>query len=236
MIFKCISTGSIGNCYVLDDGKDIILLDAGIPMKNIKIGINFEVSRLKAAFFSHGHSDHSYSVKDLENMGKVVIKPYEVPIFETVKIGNFSVKAFELTDLEGNPTHTNADGSPCRVFGYHITHPDIGKMIYITDTQFIKYQFKNIDTVLLGVNYSTEMFAEDEDDGKKYHVIGGHLDINTAKEFIKVTDNNSNLANVFLCHLSASNSDKDTFRNEIQEVTSAVVRIMKKGDVFGWAN
>ena len=44
MRIKCIGTGSNGNCYSLTDNNgNILLLDAGLPINEIKIGIDFKV-------------------------------------------------------------------------------------------------------------------------------------------------------------------------------------------------
>ena len=52
----CIGTGSSGNCYTLqgNDGK-LLLLDAGLSIKDIKIGINFNVSSIVGSVITHGH-------------------------------------------------------------------------------------------------------------------------------------------------------------------------------------
>lgn len=53
---KVLSSGSqTGNCISLDDGNEILLLDVGIPIKKIKEGINFDVSRLVGAIVTHEH-------------------------------------------------------------------------------------------------------------------------------------------------------------------------------------
>lgn len=52
----CIATGSSGNCYALQDNSGkILLLDAGISIKDIKIGINFKVSNIVGSVITHGH-------------------------------------------------------------------------------------------------------------------------------------------------------------------------------------
>lgn len=52
---KVLGTGSSGNCYLLEcDGKTLIL-DAGISVKDIKIGLNFNISGVSGVFISHSH-------------------------------------------------------------------------------------------------------------------------------------------------------------------------------------
>lgn len=56
MIVKCLATGSSGNCHALiNKSGDILLLDCGIPIKDIKIGIDFQVSKIVGCLVTHSH-------------------------------------------------------------------------------------------------------------------------------------------------------------------------------------
>ena len=56
MNVKCLGTGSKGNAYALSDSEgNILLLDCGIPIKEIKIGINFQVSKVVGCLVTHSH-------------------------------------------------------------------------------------------------------------------------------------------------------------------------------------
>lgn len=164
-------------------------------------------------------------------MGIDVLTPFEQKS-DLKRFGDFVVQNFELTDLDGNPTHTNGDGSPCRCFGYLISHREFGRLLYITDTQLIKYRFKSINHVLLGVNYSMDdLKISDEDATKKIHCYGGHLSVEAGKEFIRITSENCPmLQNVMLCHLSGSNADSEYFISQFSEVANkANVCVMHRG-------
>lgn len=50
-----IATGSSGNSYALQFNDEILLLDAGIPFKQIKKGIDYQISNVVAAVISHKH-------------------------------------------------------------------------------------------------------------------------------------------------------------------------------------
>lgn len=44
MKLKCIATGSTGNCYLLtSDSGETLILDCGIPIKEIKKGLNWNI-------------------------------------------------------------------------------------------------------------------------------------------------------------------------------------------------
>lgn len=69
MKLKCLGSGSSGNCYLLTaDNGETLLLDAGLPIMDIKRGLNWDVKCVVGAICTHAHKDHSLSVSDLEHM------------------------------------------------------------------------------------------------------------------------------------------------------------------------
>ena len=92
-------------------------------------------------------SDHSKSANDFKKMGLPVFKPYEDK--KPMTLGGFKVCTIPMTDLQGNWMHTNADGSECPCYGFLIEHSELGRMLYITDTELIKWKFRDINHILL---------------------------------------------------------------------------------------
>lgn len=216
MKLKCIATGSTGNCYTLtSDSGETLILDCGIPIKAIKKGLDWNVKDVVGVLCTHQHSDHNKSLKDFINMGIPVFAPYLS--LESMKMETeFNIRMFDLTTIDGNWTHTNADGTPCPIYGFLITHKEMGRMLYITDCEVIKWKFKDINHILLGVNYDKGLV--DTDNPKANHVFRGHLSVDTACDFVKANDSDS-LQNVIMCHLSSENADKDSF---IEKMKNAV--------------
>lgn len=215
MILRTIATGSSGNCYALiADNGEILLLDVGVPEKAIKKGIDWKISNISGAVCSHVHKDHSLSVDKLESMGIRVFAPYRGDCAVLIK-SPWKIYTFDLTDLNGKWMHTNGDGSECICYGFMIDHPEMGRMIYVTDTELIKYRFKNINHILLGVNYDKDLISGD--DAKLNHVVRGHMSIDTACDFVKANYSDG-LQNVIMCHLSAENADKDKFIEQMKKV------------------
>ncbi len=179
---------------------------------------------------SHPPLDHSKSLNDFNSMGIPVFAPYEKfePHFYTKIYGEFEVKDFPLTTTDNSWTHTNADGSECPCYGFLITHPEMGRMIYATDTELIKWRFKGINHILLGVNYDKNLIGN-EDSAKVNHVYRGHMSIDTACDFVKA-NNSKDLQNVIMCHLSKNNADKDLFVGKMKStVPNANVDVAEPG-------
>ena len=217
MILRCVSSGSSGNCYILTCNNEKLILDCGMPIKAIKQGLDFDLQGIQGILCTHKHLDHSLSVDDFKKMGFDVWQPY-IDEKKTKKklFGSFNVSCFDLTDLQGNWMHTNADGTECPCYGFLIEHSELGRMLYITDTELIKWRFKDINHILLGTNYDKNLI-ENENQSKKNHVFRGHLSIDTACDFVKA-NNSDALQNVIMCHLSSENADKDLFIEKMKKI------------------
>lgn len=55
MKIATLSSGSHGNCYLLESNGEILILDCGIPMKDIKIGLDFDLRRVSGVLVTHSH-------------------------------------------------------------------------------------------------------------------------------------------------------------------------------------
>jgi hypothetical protein len=90
-------------------------------------------------------------------MGIPVYGPYLTPHIAhntTFRKSRFVVQGFELTTVDGRWTHTNADGTECPCYGFLITHKEMGKLLYITDTELsaffgIYYCFKKSNFLVM---------------------------------------------------------------------------------------
>jgi len=52
---RVLASGSSGNCIYLSGGKSNLLLEAGIPFKQIQRSLNFKTSDLAGVLVSHEH-------------------------------------------------------------------------------------------------------------------------------------------------------------------------------------
>lgn len=133
------------------------------------------------------------------------------------KVGNFKVIPFENVH-------------DCTCLGYYITHEEMGKLLFVTDTEYVKKNFKNVglNHILCECNYSQAMVDENYERGIRNRVLQTHMELQTCKEFLRV-NNSTSLRNVVLCHLSENNGNPDEFKKSIEAVVDCGVRIAKKG-------
>lgn len=206
LILKTLATGSSGNCYLLSTENETLILDCGIPIKEIKKGLNFDLSNVVGCVVTHNHKDHSLSVKDIENIG---IKIYEPFVFRK-SFGGFKVHSFEVPH----------DNEPC--FGYLITCPDGQKVLYATDFEYIKYNFQKIgiDHIIIECNYQNEYVNRDLPNFE--HKIKGHCSLDTCKKFIEVNATDR-LKTVLLVHMGVETCNAEECVSEIKKVVKSGV-------------
>lgn len=154
-------------------------------------------------------------------MGIPVFSPYKSKDPMSFKDGSqVKVQAFDLTDKNGKFMHTNNDGSECPCYGFLIEHEDMGKMLYITDTELVKWRFSGINHILISCNYQNKYIS---DSAKRTHVLRGHMELETVKDFIKANKSNV-LRTVILCHLSSDSANTEECLSEVQKVVGEGVK------------
>lgn len=238
MKLKCISTGSQGNSYALIDSDGaILLLDGGMPLSDIKRGINWRISDVAGIVYTHQHYDHFGSVFDCKKAGIPIYAPFDgdeiVPKYPP-KMPRWKgrIQAVPMTDMNGKFVHTNNNGNECRIYGYLISHPEMdGVLFYASDVAFIKWRFKGVTNVMLGINYADELIDKDIPAEKLKHITMGHLSLNTAIGFLQETEKQNDLRNIIICHISNENGDAKHFTDKIKKSLKkpADIHVMRKG-------
>ena len=233
-LIKVLASGSSGNCYIIQAGEEKLVLECGIDYKSILKGLNYSIKGVVGCLVSHAHMDHCMSFKKIfENFPNVVAPCSVLEKFhyinerksiatenkDLINIGNFSVMCFDCQ-------HTNTDGSECKNLGYLIQHPLIGKILFATDTYYLKYKFKDIDHILIECNYSEDTIGELEPHEQR--LFKSHMNLGTLKETLKTWDLSSTKT-ITLIHLSKNNGEPKRFKKEIEQLTGIPTYIAVEG-------
>lgn len=236
MELKVIGTGSKGNAYLLENGQEALLLECGVHVKHIKQALNFNLSKLVGCVLTHEHGDHAKSIKEVMSAGVNVwategthealgtTMKHRAAMFvkgATYQLGNFKIKAFDVR-------HDAKD--PC---GFLINHPETGNVLFLTDTYYCPYTFRNLHNIIIEANYSHEVIRVSLEDKEflKNRVMESHMSLDTCIDFLKANDL-SKVNNVVLIHLSDGNSDEKLFRSEVTAATGKNVTVADNGLVM----
>lgn len=232
-MIRVISTGSKGNSYVIQAGEEILLLELGVPFKEILIDLKFELKNVVGCLVSHVHKDHSQAIGQAIKHGLNVYcnqdvedsfngEKRRIKVIEPLKkftLGGFTILPFDCQ-------HTNNDGSECPNLGFLIEHKKLGKILFATDTYYLKYTFKDIKHILIECNY-TEKYL-DEIPEYRARVLKSHMSLETLKETLRTWDL-KNTECITLIHLSSDNGDAHYFKEEIQKATGCMVNVASPG-------
>lgn len=208
----CLDSGSSGNCYILDGGAEALIVEAGVSFLEVKKALDFNIRKIAGVVVSHSHRDHSGYAGEYERAGIPVWRPYETGDQRRM-CGRFLIFQFELVH-----------DVPC--CGFYIAHPEMGSLVYASDTEYIKYRFHHPTHILVEANYSADLI--DPAAVNRDHVLTGHMSLQTTLDFL-AANNSPELMNVVLCHLSQDNADPDPFREAAKKVVSCPVHIAEPG-------
>jgi phosphoribosyl 1,2-cyclic phosphodiesterase len=233
-LIKVLASGSSGNCYIIQAEEEKLVLECGIDYKSILKGLNYSIKGVVGCLISHKHLDHCKSHKKIfENLPKV-IAPLEVlekfnyinstksVVAENKKlihIGNFSVMPF-------NCQHTNSDGTECENLGYLIQHDMIGRIVFVTDTYYLKYRFSDIQHILIECNYSEDNIQALEPHEQR--IFKSHMSLEILKETLK-TWSLSSTRTITLIHLSKNNGEPERFKRKIEALTGIPTYVATEG-------
>lgn len=214
----CIASSSRGNAFALEAENEILLLETGCPIKDVKKAIHWKIRKVVGCVVSHQHGDHIGKIRDYCNIGFPIYtndetaefietvygeKVLSVPELQRVCLGGFTIQPFYLPH-NGVPN-----------FGYLIEHDEMGKLLFMTDMEYCRYDFKalSINHLLVEANYDMELV--DRSIPNYEHKLMGHCSIQTACGIIRANQT-PELRTVTLCHLGAF-SDEEDFKRQAAE-------------------
>lgn len=55
MKLKVLGSGSSGNCYILENDTEALIIEAGVPFMEVKKALNFDIRKIQGVVISHEH-------------------------------------------------------------------------------------------------------------------------------------------------------------------------------------
>lgn len=224
--FEPLASSSAGNAYKLSaEGCKPLLLDCGIPFKQLFKALNFKLSELAGCLITHAHGDHCASVHKLldnavdcyatkaafEQMG--ISYRYNARAVDPdflFMVDKWKIHAFKCVhDSEGT-------------VGYFLAPPmSDHRIVYMTDTAYSRYTFEGVTHLYIECNHSTQIMRDNVlhgslDKGRYSRTRTNHMSLETLISFLDEIDK-TKLEEIVLLHLSDSNSDEVAFKKAVQE-------------------
>lgn len=226
-----LASGSSGNAYLIDDGHTQLLLECGIRFRDIQIALNFKTSSLAGCLITHEHKDHTKGLKDVlragidvyasqgtieqENIKHHRLKPIKAK--EEFSIGTWTILPFDVEHDVAEP------------LGFLLMNEQGEKLLFSTDTYYVKYRFTGLTHIMVECNYSIDILNENIASGRvpkvmKRRLLKSHFSLENVKEFLKANDL-IKVQEIWLLHLSDNNSDEELFKREVQALTGKMVYV-----------
>lgn len=185
MKFYSLASGSTGNCILVDNGREKLLIDVGISYAKIKEKLNYigyDVSDIDYILITHTHNDHirainSFSMTKVYSAIKVPGLVNKLVKNEIVALGEFKILPFPLSH----------DVDCC---GYRISSGN-ESLVYLTDTGYVNSkvikQIENATYYIFESNHDINMLMNSSRPSfLKTRILSdnGHLSNEDASEII----------------------------------------------------
>ena len=87
MKLKILGSSSEGNCYILENDKEALILEAGVSFGKVKKALDFNISKIVGVLVTHEHGDHAGHLQHFFNAG--------IPI--CASLGTLSAKGIDTS-------------------------------------------------------------------------------------------------------------------------------------------
>ena len=222
MQIEVLGSSSLGNAYLVSDGETSLLLDCGLPLREMQIKSDFRIANADACLISHGHLDHSRAIHDVL---KSAIDVYALP--ETLTALNVlehhrthivePLKAFTVNTFEILPITMHHD---CPCVGYMVYSKATNeRLFFATDTYKITVNPQGVDYLILEINYQKEIVNRLVNEGImessiRARLLFSHFELSKALNWLKRIDK-SRLKRIYVAHLSSGNSNAEEIKRAV---------------------
>jgi len=226
-------SGSSGNAYLIFDGYAPLLLDCGLSFTALKKDLwnsGYGIGQLSGCLVTHDHGDHLKAAGKLAEAGVNIycsegtaesIKTNAMHRIIKVKAG----KQFTFSGWTVMPFDTIHDA--VEPLGFILAKGG-NKLLYATDTAYIKYRFKDLTHIMIEANYSRDLLHESDVHEKvRARIVQSHFSIENVLEMLQANDL-SKVQEIWLLHLSENHADPREFKRLVQESTGIPVKVAQR--------
>ena len=219
MRFRSLASSSHGNAYTVDDGETRILIECGIPYKNLQKLSGFSLSEFKACLVSHEHNDHAKSVQDLIERGIDVYMSFGTA--EALEVEHAQIieamEQFRVGSLDIIPFSVFHDAK--EPLGFLIKSREDGDVLaFATDTVNLRYKFPGLNILAIEANFDRTVLEKSEKlpEKTKDRITKTHMEIDVLCDYLRSLDL-SKCREIHLLHLSDAMSREREFILKVKD-------------------
>lgn len=234
MKLKIISSGSIGNAYILESQNSALLIECGVKVDEIKKAIYHNVFKIKGVIVSHAHLDHSKSMNQVSQLG--------IPLFASTDTFNHMKTPGELRyGVLKNGQQKQV--SEFKISSFDASH-DIStlgfiieagseKVFFLTDSYKLIWNLSSwkFTCVMIEANYCEEIVKSKPESFINKRRLRSHMSIQTAILTLEKMDL-SQCRNIVLLHLSDGVSSEKQFKEMTEQRFGIPVTIATNNQIL----
>ena len=223
MKIKTLATGSTGNAYLVDDGCTVLLLECGIPLRELMRRSKYSLSGVSACLITHEHGDHARAVKQLIGIGihiwcskgtatalkidgEPVVHP-EMRAGHVIQIGTMAIMPIAVEHDAAEP------------LGWLIySEASNQRLVFLTDTRAADVSLPALHHIMVECNH---MGLDSMGQTNAYHadrVIRNHMSLDECIRFLMHQDL-SQVQDIRLIHMSSIHGDPETMWKAVAAAT-----------------
>jgi phosphoribosyl 1,2-cyclic phosphodiesterase len=236
--FTSLASSSAGCAYRVScapAGICPILIDCGLPYKQLQRGLNFKTSELAGCLISHAHGDHCKAAVDLIKAGVECYASYEtwkaigpeLTSFHCRQIINIEMKPFMVGIWHVTPFEATHDCPG--TLGFVVESTFGHRLLYLTDSAYSKYTFPDLTHIAVECNHSMGILRKNVESGRidreRFNrAAHTHMSLERLINMLKANDL-SKVQEIHLLHLSDDNSDEAAFKAAVERATGIPCRV-----------
>lgn len=240
MRLTILASGSAGNGYLFEARHSALLVECGVRPEVMMRRTAVPFSRIAGVLVTHEHKDHAgfadrYAALGLRiyaSEGTIKAINGIVPEYQASVLRPLEVRYID--EWKVMPFDTRHDAA--EPLGFVIEHPEAGRILFLTDTEYCPYDFRplGLDHILVEANYDDAILDGNVANGvvdaaRAARTRGTHMSLKAACELIRA-DQTAELKNVILIHLSRNNADREEFaRRAAETALFARISVAKAG-------
>ena len=231
MKIKTLATGSTGNAYLVEDGGTVLLLECGIPKRELMRRSGYRLSEVDACLITHEHGDHARAVRDVMALGipvwcskgtavalgidgDTMARPIMTPEL-VFRIGSMIITPIALEHDAAEP------------LGWLIySEVSNQRLVFITDTKSADIMLPAVHHIMVECNHTGLAGMLQTNAYHAERVVRSHMSLDDCIRFLR-HQNLSQVQDIYLIHISSSHGDPEAMQRAVAAATGRQVIIAR---------